>query len=350
MLPPKICRIINNFLQDHLLLRSCKAVYFLVIFLWRLPAQIKMRELTDIIVRSIHDKGSISFKNFMEMALYYPRLGYYVSSGKKIGTDGDYFTSPALSSVFGNILSKQIMEMWQLMGKKKFTIIEYGAGNGDLCCDILETIRHCYELYDRLDYFIIEKNGLSAEKQRSFFHPKVKWIDSIEDLSNISGCIISNELIDNFAVHAVVMQEELMEVFIGHDGNSFYELYKPASDELKNYFFRLGVTLPKGFRTEVNLQTVQWLKEIAGILKEGFVMTIDYGSISDELYATEKRCGSILCYHKHQINNEPLLRIGEQDITAHVNFSALKLWGIENDLEFCGYTNQSQFLRSCGLM
>ncbi|HEX4373296.1 MAG TPA: class I SAM-dependent methyltransferase, partial [Puia sp.] len=231
-----------------------------------------------------------------------------------------------------------------------FTIIEYGAGNGNLCRDILETIRHCHDLYDKLDYFIIEKNGLSTEKQKSFFHPKVKWLDNIEELSNISGCIISNELIDNFAVHAVVMQEELMEVFIGHDGNVFYELYKPASDELKNYFFKLGVTLPKNFRTEVNLQAMQWLKEIAVVLKEGFVMTIDYGSNSDELYAAQKRCGSILCYHKHQINNEPLVRIGEQDITAHVNFSALKLWGVENGLQCCGYTNQSQFLRSFGIM
>src|SRR5579863_9961450 len=109
-----------------------------------------MQDLRDIIIESIQGGGPISFRDFMQMALYYPSLGYYTSERKKIGSGGDYFTSPALSSLFAESISKQIAEMWQLMGEKKFTIIEYGAGNGDLCSDVLENLGHWPALYNEL--------------------------------------------------------------------------------------------------------------------------------------------------------------------------------------------------------
>jgi SAM-dependent MidA family methyltransferase len=309
-----------------------------------------MQELNNIIIQSILNNGPISFRDFMDKALYQPGLGYYVSGTSKIGEDGDYYTAPAISPLFGEMLSKQVIEMWTLMGKKDFTIFEYGAGNATLCCHVLDSLRKYPEIYNKLSYFILEKNDLSKDEKRSFPHPMVKWTSTVTGLTGISGCILSNELIDNFAVHAVVMKDELMEVFIDHRDGRFYELLKPADTELKTYFSRLGVTLPRDFRAEVNLQALGWLKEISTVLERGFVITIDYGCISEELYAPQKSCGSILCYHKHQINNKPFDRIGEQDITAHVNFSALKLWGTENDLQCCGYTSQLQFLRSFGIM
>ena len=308
-----------------------------------------MPRLTDIIIQSIQNNGPISFRDFMEMALYYPDLGYYVSEGDKIGNSGDYFTSPTLTPMFGEFICKQIIEMWQMLGEKRFAIIEYGAGNGFLCRDILESLQNNFSMYDNLDYFIIEKSCSMREKQKKILPKKVQWIENIHQLSNISGCILSNELIDNFAVHAVVMQDELMEVFIDYD-NEFCELQKSADENLKNYFTELGIILPRGFRTEVNLQALQWIKEIAEVLQKGFVLTIDYGCTSDELYSSNKRCGSVLCYHKHTINDSPFKNIGEQDITAHVNFSALKLWGNKNNLQCCGYTSQAQFLRSLGIM
>ena len=185
--------------------------------------------------------------------------------------------------------------------------------------------------------------------QKKILPEKVQWLDDIRQLSNISGCILSNELIDNFAVHTVVMKDELMEVYIDFD-NEFYELLKPADENLKNYFDELQIILPKDFRTEVNLQALQWIKEIAGVLNKGFVLTIDYGCTSDQLYTYDKRCGSVLCYHHHKINDCPFKNIGEQDITAEVNFSALKLWGSKYNLHCCGYTSQLQFLRAMGII
>jgi SAM-dependent MidA family methyltransferase len=285
----------------------------------------------------------------MEMALYYPGLGYYISPREKIGKNGDYFTSPALTPVFGQFLSRQITEMWQMLGEKKFAIVEYGAGNGFLCRDILQSLENNFSLYEKLDYFILEKSPSMRLKQKMILPEKVQWADDTQQLPNISGCILSNELIDNFAVHAVVMKKQLMEVFIDYN-NEFYELLKPADENLKNYFAELRIILPKDFRTEVNLQALQWMKEIASVLNKGFVLTIDYGSTSDELYSYNKRCGSVLCYHHHKINDNPYKNIGEQDITASVNFSALKFWGNKNNLQCCGYTSQAQFLRALGIM
>jgi SAM-dependent MidA family methyltransferase len=177
----------------------------------------------------------------------------------------------------------------------------------------------------------------------------VSWHDSIADIGEITGCILSNELLDNFSVHEVVMKEELMEVFVGYE-NGFIELLRPASGELKDYLKQLQVTLPKDFRTEINLQAIEWIREIAQSLKKGFVLTIDYGYPSAELYR-EYRCkGTLLCYHGHRVNADPYRHIGQQDITAHVNFSALDHWGQKNGLECCGFTEQGTFLRSLGLM
>jgi SAM-dependent MidA family methyltransferase len=178
---------------------------------------------------------------------------------------------------------------------------------------------------------------------------KVFWYDSIDRIPSFTGCVIANEVVDNFSVHKVVMCETgLMEVFVDHK-SGFVEILKPAQDELKKYFTNLLVQLPTGFCTEVNLQAIDWIEDISTTLKKGFVLTFDYGFPSSELYQLNRRLGTIVCYHKHTVNDVPYINIGEQDITTHVNFSALKLWGTKNGLSSCGFTNQSQFLLSLGL-
>ena len=126
-------------------------------------------------------------------------------------------------------------------------------------------------------------------------------------------------------------------------------MLRPAPDVLKDYFRNLKVELPAGFCTEVNLQAIEWIENISSSLKKGFVVTIDYGYPSSELYQSNHRLGIIACYNKHKVNDLPYKNIGQQDITAHVNFSALNLWGIKNGLAPCGFTNQSQFLLGLGL-
>jgi SAM-dependent MidA family methyltransferase len=305
--------------------------------------------LSEIITERIRKDGPISFRDFMEMALYYPGAGYYTSAGDKIGKHGDFYTSPYFTSIFGEMLGRQLEEMWQVLGKKEFTVVEYGAGTGSLCRDILNQLKNNEELYDKLHYCIIEKSPVMREKEKTILREKVSWYDTIQDIPAITGCILSNEVVDNFSVHQVVMEEELMEVFVGYD-NGFVELLKPASKELKDYLAQLNVRLPNGFRTEINLQAIDWIKEIAAALKKGFVLTIDYGYPSSELYSGDRSSGTLVCFNKHHTNYLPYSNIGEQDITAHVNFSALCHWGFQNGLESCGFTDQAHFLRALGLV
>lgn len=306
-------------------------------------------QLSDIIKEKISNTGPVTFQEFMEMALYYPQLGYYTSDRNKIGATGDYYTSSSLSAVFGMMIGRQLEEMWELMGRPAFTIVEYGAGTGALCHDLLSYLENNPPLYDRLRYCIIEKSPAMRERERTHLAGKVAWYDSIADIGKFNGCVLSNELLDNFSVHEVVMKDELMEVFVGYK-NGFFEMLQPAPEALKDYFKQLRITLPRDFRTEINLQATDWIGEIGQSLEKGFVMTTDYGYPSEELYR-EYRCGgTLMCYHQHRVNDDPYEHIGEQDITAHVNFSALDHWGLKNGLECCGLTEQGYFLRSLGLM
>lgn len=303
--------------------------------------------MTTIIREKIQSSGPISFCEFMEMALYHPREGYYTSGINRIGKNGDFYTSAFLTSLFGKLIAKQLEEMWVILGKQPFMIVEMGAGTGLLCKDILEHIQRNDQFYKAVTYCIVEKNQALRDRLASVNNEKLKWYDELSDLPPVTGCIISNELVDNFAVHQVVMQNELMEVFVDYE-NGFKEILLPATDSLANYFDELRVQLPFGYRTEINLQAVKWIQEIAKVLAKGFVLTIDYGFPAIDLYAEARRAGTLVCYHKHRVNFCPYENIGEQDITTHVNFSALHHWGLQNGLTSCGFTNQASFLHGLG--
>ncbi len=304
--------------------------------------------LSELIIQEIRQHGAISFRDFMDMALYYPELGYYTSQNDKIGKTGDYYTSPGITPAFGEMLGRQLEEMWHILGEKEFTVVEMGAGTGILSCDVLDYLRKNQELYNDLDYCIIEKSAPLREEQKKRLREKVRWYGSIRELSGMTGCIFSNELVDAFPVHQVVMGKELMEVFVDYK-DGFVEVLKPASSELNEYFAEFGVSLPRGFRTEINLDAIKWIEEIVTSLKEGFVITIDYGYPSSELYREYRDKGTLMCYHKHTANENPYQHIGGQDITSHVNFSALECRGSKNGLELCGFTDLAHFLMGLGI-
>jgi len=303
--------------------------------------------LSDIVISRIHQHGPLAFRDFMELALYHPQAGYYTSSSNSIGNAGDYFTSPELTPAFGATIGRQIEEMWYILNEEPFTIVEYGAGTGSLCSAILGYLKNNGKLYRDLKYYIIEKSPRMREKEKTHLEEKVTWIDSITELHEFSGCVLSNEVVDNFAVHRVVMQDELMEIFVDHE-QDFAEVLKPASEELIAYLKQLKVVLPKGFRTEINTEAMAWQQQIASGLARGFVITIDYGYPSHELYTSERNKGTLNCFYKHRINNRFYENIGAQDITSHVNFSAICLWGALNGLTYSGYTDQGRFLQNLG--
>jgi SAM-dependent MidA family methyltransferase len=305
--------------------------------------------LSELIKERISKEGPLSFKDFMEAALYFPSLGYYNSEKRKIGKQGDFYTSPVLSSLFGEMIGKQIEEMWVLLDKKPFTIVEYGAGTGVLCADVLNFLKKNSELYEELNYCIIEISSSMRAAQKKILPEKVSWFNSISEIQPFNGCVLSNELLDNFPVHKVVMKEELMEVFVDFE-NEFVEVLKPANKQLLNYFEEQNISLPQDYATEVNLQAINWINEIANSLESGFVLTIDYGFPAEELYNANRNTGTLVCFKDHKVNYDPYSNIGEQDITVHVNFSALNHWGKNAGLELNGFTTQNHFLRSLGLM
>lgn len=305
-------------------------------------------DLSEIIIEQIKNQGAISFQQFMEMCLYYPDLGYYTSNRNQIGKEGDFYTSACITPVFGAMIGRQLEEMWHLLGEEApFTIIEYGAGTGILCQDILSSLQSNKKMYDQVRYCIIEKSPAMQAIERNLLHQNVNWYNSIEELSGFNGCVLSNELIDNFSVHEVVMEKELMEVFFDYH-NGFVEVLRPATQDLKDYISEQGIELPEGFRTEINLQAIDWIREVAGALNRGFVMTIDYGYPASDLYKKSRSGGTLMCYHKHTVNSSVYENIGSQDITSHVNFSALSHWGAKSGLATCGFTDQCHFLLSLG--
>jgi SAM-dependent MidA family methyltransferase len=293
--------------------------------------------------------GPISFRDYMDNCLYYPGLGYYDSETEKIGAGGDFITSPVITPLFAQLIARQLEEMWNILGKKDFTVIEYGAGTGVLCRDILNALKKNDELYSKLHYCIIEKSASMRRKEKLLLTEKVEWHDNLADIPYNISCILANEVLDNFPIHKVEMKEELMEAFVNYE-NGFVEVLKPASQQIKDYFGNLHIELPANVKAEVNLEALNWIKEISGHLKSGFIITIDYGYLATELLHYSKSQGTLSCFSKHKVNLNPYQFPGEQDITAHVNFSALHHYGLQNGLQTCGYTDQFHFLQGLGLV
>lgn len=305
------------------------------------------------IIEKIKKQGPITFENFMDMALYYPGLGYYTSPETRIGRKGDFYTSPHLHPAFGAMIGKQLEEMWKIMGSPSdFTAVEIGAGAGYLCGDVLVYLKN-KKIFNSLKYIVVELNPLMMEAQKkliSGFSDKVRWVSQLKDIGFLRGCIFSNELLDAFPVHVVEMDTGLKEIFVGLDPEGFKDIYQSVSSlKLINYFNVFLANIPKGCRTEINLRIKDWLKDIDDILSEGFILTIDYGYTASEYYDEERLRGTLLCYHKHCTNENPYKNIGQQDITAHVNFSSLKKWGDELGLKTIGYCAQGTFLIALGL-
>ena len=312
-----------------------------------------MNLLQQKIIRRIKSEGPVTFKTFMEMALYEPDLGYYTSQKTRIGRSGDFYTSSHLHPAFGMMIGKQIEEMWEIMNKPSdFQIVEMGSGTGYLCKDILDYLKN-RELFNSLNYTIIELNpAMKTSRQNllTVFSDKIRWVSSIRELNNIKGCFLSNELLDAFPVHIIEMNDEIKEIFVSADNEKLIEIKgAPSTGAIADYIKEFSIELEKGHRTEINLKIKEWLGGINSVLTEGFILTIDYGYSSEDYYSEDRNRGTLLCYHEHQVTEYPYQNIGEQDITAHVNFSSVKKWGDELNIKTIGFCPQGTFLVSLGI-
>lgn len=326
----------------------------------------RSQKLWDIIRDRLHKTPPkcITFADYMDLVLYHPQLGYYVNNAVNIGREGDFFTSPHLGNDFGELLAQQFVEMWEILGKPKhFTLVEMGAGQGWLAADILGYLeKEYYEFFEALEYIIIEKSLALINKQKetiSIGGDRLRWCswDDIP-LNSIVGCFFSNELVDAFPVHQVILKDnKLQEVYvtINPDNNqNLQEIVGELSTSgLEKYLELVGINFfsgvyTEGYRSEINLAALNWLDTVASRLKRGYLLTIDYG-YSAERYYHPRRQGTLQCYYRHQHHNDPYVYLGEQDITAHVNFTALERQGELRGLEKLGFIQQGLFLMALGL-
>lgn len=321
-----------------------------------------MQFIIEAIEQSPQQK--ITFADYMSLALYHPQEGYYSSGRAKIGTQGDFFTASSLGSDFGELLAEQFFEMWKLLGSPKvFDLVEIGAGSGLCAADILKYLHDNYpNFYEVINYVIVEEAQGLVEKQESTLSlinkgNKVIWKswDEIEDLS-LTGCLFSNELVDAFPVHLVTINsQELTEIYVTHSEGKIKEVISELSTtEIIDYFNLIDIDLstneyPKDYRTEVNLKALDWLKNIYLKLQRGYLLTIDYGYTASKYYHPQRHRGTLKCYYKHRHHNNPYVNIGKQDITSHVNFTALEKKGKLLNLETVKFTQQGLFLMGLGL-
>ncbi|MBF2076118.1 MAG: class I SAM-dependent methyltransferase [Synechococcales cyanobacterium C42_A2020_086] len=327
-------------------------------------------DLCQIITQCIaaSPQQRISFAEFMELALYHPQHGYYATNREGRGMQHDFFTAAHLGSDFGELLAEQFAQLWELLERPQpFTLVEMGAGQGLLVQDIVRYLhRQHFECFAALEYWIIEKSPalIAAQQQRlqklsdSWGHLHWRTWDEIPSQS-IIGCCFSNELVDAFPVHQVVVnQGELQEVYVtvsDSPANPFQEVIGPLSTpRLADYFQEIGIDLlsdryPDGYRTEVNLAALEWLNTVADRLQQGYLLTIDYGYAAERYYSPTRSQGTLQCYYQHAHHNDPYLAVGCQDITAHVNFTALEQQGRRCGLSTLGFTQQGLFLMALGL-
>jgi SAM-dependent MidA family methyltransferase len=325
------------------------------------PSASENEELKAAIRERIAAEGRIPFRQFMAMALYHSQHGYYSSPGQRMGRHGDYLTSPEVHPVFGSLVAKQLWQMWQAMGEPQpFTVVEMGAGSGLLARDILAWARRrAPEFFQALEYHLIELNEWRVEDQRRLLRQvdasldKTSWLPSLEAIpdESVSGCFLSNELIDSFPVHRVAARDgRLYEYYVEWQEERFAEnLAPPSTPLLEQYFHRLGLLPGEGCSAEVNLEALEWIKAVAGALRHGFVLTFDYGYPAEELYAPWRRDGTLLCFYRHNPSTDPYARLGRQDMTSHVDFTSVVQAGREAGLEPLGLTSQSRFLTALGI-
>ncbi len=302
----------------------------------------------------------------MESALYDPQHGYYFRPEMTLGSQGDFITAPEVSFLFGASIAHSILGV--LKACQNPCVLELGAGSGKLAIDLLRELKYQDCLPEK--YFILERSGSLKKLQQENlkkalpdFYEKIIWLDRLpEDKNNennfFEGVILSNEVCDALPVKIFKKKEnkifELCVEFLSDiDGFCRGEsCIRPASEDLKQAVLNLESELgefPENYQSEICLILKPWIKSLSQVLKKGMILTIDYGYPRSEYYSALRSTGTLLCYYQHKAYEDPFVRIGQQDITAHVDFTNLAEAGIEAGLDLWGYCSQMMFLADAGI-
>jgi SAM-dependent MidA family methyltransferase len=312
------------------------------------------RALTEMLTEHIRAVGPITFAEFMRECLYHPIHGYYSRTSAR--RFGDYYTSVDVHPIFGRLLARQFAEMWTLLGSpRSFVVAESAAGVGRLAGHILDfSARALPEFYVALEYVAVERSTARRAEHTALLahHAAAGRVSSATEIPReiATGCIFSNELLDALPVHRVLMQDgALREIFVGYEGGRFVDVIgEPSMPALQQYFEEQGITLEEGYQAEVCFEACDWIENAGRVLDRGFVLSIDYGHEARNLYKQHHNRGTLLAYRDHAVSENLFDAPGEQDLTSHVNFTALDLWGRRAGLVRSGLVTQSQFLVALG--
>jgi SAM-dependent MidA family methyltransferase len=311
--------------------------------------------LCELIRRDIAEQGGwISFARYMELALYAPGLGYYTAGAHKFGEAGDFVTAPELSPLFGRTLARQVAE---IMVSSAPHIVELGAGSGKLAADLLGELEQLGSLPE--SYAILEVSADLRARQQDLLRERlphlmqrVRWLDELPE--RFSGAVIANEVLDALPVHLVHWRDSALAergVAFGADGlgvNGFIWQERPIADTgLLQAAQQIAV--PDDYVSEVGRAAHGLVNSLASCLNQGALLFIDYGFGAREFYHPQRDCGTLMCHYRHHAHDDPFYLPGLQDITAHVNFTAIAESGIDAGLDLLGYTSQAFFLLNCGI-
>lgn len=306
---------------------------------------------------------AITFRDYMEICLYSEPYGYYRNERPKIGKEGDFYTSSSIGSVMGEMVASFICK--QLDNESPHTkpihIVEWGGGNGRMALHIIGEIkRNEPAVYARLSYTIIESSAYHRQKQQSLLekHAQVFHFTSesewLAQTPQDQVYVLANELLDAFPIHRfrykdLLFQESYVEW--QEEEQTFREIWRPISSQrILDFLERSEVQWLDGQIGEINLEAESWVSRVAARIRSGSCIIIDYGDVTEELFAPHRYNGTLMCYRKHQAQDDPFIHQGEQDMTSHVNFSSCQLAARQSGFTHCKLQTQREFLVEQGIL
>jgi SAM-dependent MidA family methyltransferase len=310
--------------------------------------------LAELLAKRIHRFGPLTFADYMRECLYHPVHGYYSKAESK--RFADYYTSVDVHPIFARLLARQFAEMWESLDRPaEFTLVEAGAGVGRFAEQVLDFCdAKLPDFCEALRYVAVERSASRREQATVAAKRHVDsghFTTSAEVPARIAaGCLFSNELVDALPVHRVVVDGgALKEILVGFGDGHFIEVLAPLSTcAISEYFAAQGIVLCEGQHAEAGLEACDWISEIGRRIERSYVLTIDYGHPAGDLFDDHHMRGTLLAYQNHRASEDFYASPGEQDLTAHVNFTALETWGKRAGLETAGFTSQTAFLLALG--
>ncbi len=312
------------------------------------------QKLSAQIRQAIADSGvSIPFSEFMQLALYAPAMGYYAAGQRRFGAEGDFVTAPELGTVFGQCLARQVAEVFQEINES-CDILEFGAGSGRLAVTLVNELERLAALPEH--YFILETSADLQQRQRQLISEQLPqhierfvWLDRMPE-QPLTGVVLANEVLDAMPVEMFAIDDEglAQQYMVQSSAEGFQWNYRPATGQLVRQIDSLE--LPAGYSSEINPALHGWIEMIAQGLKQGVVLLIDYGFPRHEYYHPQRTAGTLMCHYRHHSHSNPLALAGIQDITAHVDFTAVAEAASDAGLDVAGYTTQANFLLASGLV